>query len=325
MADETIGISGSYLGEYYMTLSLGPYSRPKPFAKSDFQINTVIHLPLPSEMRDDTAVNYTNQDLNTVGDAFNGSDGIGASIGLRNIGSAGSTLLGAGAGAVAGSIFGSGFGDTASRATEELFPPDQVMYATQQYFGVAPNPNPSVMFTGPHLREFSFSWTLYAKTPEESVNIRRLISTLKKRALPENVISGSASILSYPYICQVNFYPWDSPNPNAITSNWGWTDRSIIKMKKCVIAAVNANYNPSNTPAFFEGTKEPVATQLTINLKEIEYMLSNDYGGGDGITASEALLNLGTAAGTLLTNVFSPSTATPTSISDPPSPENTTT
>jgi len=329
MANETLGISGSYLGEYYMSISMGPYSRPKPFSSSEFKTSTIIYLPLPAELRDDVIVNYSGQDLNTVGDAFNGAvvSGAGAAA-LRNSGSmvsgGASRLMNAGVGALAGSALGAGFGDAAGAAagsaTSDLFPPEQVTSAIQQSLGVAPNPNPSIMFTGPQLREFTFSWTLYARSPEESAKIRFLINTLKKRALPENTITGSAAILSYPYMCQVNFYPWDGSASRSITSPWGWTERSIIKMKKCVIASVNTNYNPSNVPAFFHDTKEPVATQLTINFKEIEYMLSNDYGGGLGGAEEEVLKSIGERGTATVNEVFEP-----TNTSNTPSPENTTT
>lgn len=278
-------ISGSLLGEYYCKLSIGPYSRPKPFESSELQIRSVILLPLPSEMRDDTAVGYTNMDLNTVGDLTNGQGGMMAGIGMRKAGDVisggAANLLGAAGGAGAGALFGEQFGNAAQGNIQEtvgdLFPPDQVASALQQSMGMAPNPNPSVMFTGPQLREFSFSWTFYPKNAKESANLKRMIETLKGHALPSNSMGGTAAILTYPSMCQMNFYPWDSGG----VGSWGWSSKSIIRMKKCVMASVNANYTPSNVPAFFHGTNAPVAVQLSINLKEIEYMLANDYTGAD--------------------------------------------
>lgn len=288
---EQAGLPGSYLGEYYMCIRLAPYSRPAPFKPTEFNVNTIINLPLPSELRDDTAVNYSNIDLNTVGDVINGDlGGVGAAA-LRVSGfllSEGAAAAGGIGGAAVGAALGgmaksAAFGQAAAGVTEDvvksLFPANEITAAIQQNAGMAPNPNPSVMFTGPQLREFTFSWTLFARSPEESSKIRFLINSLKKRALPENSVTGSSAILKYPYMCQLNFYPWDSASNGQGSNEWGWTDRSIIRIKKCVMSSVNANYNPSNVPAFFHGTKEPVATQLTINFKEIEYMLSGDISG----------------------------------------------
>ena len=226
-------------------------------------------------------------DLNTVGDLINGDPGtmVGAAA-LRNSGKmisgGASGILGGIAGGAAasslGKVVGNQVGSAVSSTVEELFPPDQITSAFQQMSGLAPNPNPSVAFQGPQLREFSYSWTLFAKNKAESKNIQNLVKTLKMRALPENTVSDASAILNYPWMCQLNFFPWDKGG----NGRWFWSDNSIIKIKKCVIASVNANYTPSNIPAFFHDTKSPVAVQISINFKEIEYMMSADWGGGSG-------------------------------------------
>jgi hypothetical protein len=152
------------------------------------------------------------------------------------------------------------------------------------------------MFTGPILREFSYSWTLLPKNAKESQNIQKAIRQLKVAALPANQVSGSAAVLKYPNIAQLNFYPWDGMG--GTKTEWGWGDKSIIRIKKCVMSSVNANYTPANAPAFYEGTKAPVATQLSIAFKEIEYMLAGDYGGSTG----GDLGSIGTAFGNLFSD-----------------------
>lgn len=281
MADSSI------LGKYHCMLRLGAYERPKPMAPAEIKTITHVKLPLPLELRDDTAVNYSNMDLNAVGDIVNMTIGTGvAAYGLRK---SGDVITGGGAalgGALAGAAFGAAgmqqAGDVAqsgvSNAIAEAFPPDQVASAVQQALGVAPNPNPSVMFNGPSLREFNFSWTFFPRNFEEAQNIKATIAKLKKCALPTIAFKESASVLNYPYVVQMNFYPWDAGGK----APYGWSNNSIIKMKKCMMSAVNVNYAPSNVPAFF-GSKDsyPVAISLSIQLKEIEYMMSHDWGGSD--------------------------------------------
>lgn len=307
-------VFGSMLGDYYMRILMGPYDRPKPFDTEVWAPKTAVFLPLPAELRDDTGVNWGNVDLNSVGDLINGDPvaGAGAAL-LRNSGKLAGGLATAAAGAVAGTggsaLLGAAAGnfaaDAAENTVESLFPPDQVTSAFQQMSGLAPNPNPSVAFQGPQLREFSYSWTLFAKNKAESRNIQNLVKTLKMRALPENKVSDASAILMYPWMCQLNFFPWDRGG----SGRWFWSDNSIIKIKKCVIASVNANYTPSNIPAFFHDTKSPVAVQISINFKEIEYMMSADWGGtaGKGLIemAGDALGGANTVnaiQNTLLTN-----------------------
>lgn len=280
MADNTL------LGKYHCMLRIGKYSRPNPMSPGEFKSNKYIKLPLPLELRDDTAVNYTNMDLTSTGDLINGSlAGGAASYALRKSGdviSGGAAALGGAAAGAIGSLGGEALGDAAQSAVQggiaEAFPADQVASAIQQSFGVAPNPNPSVMFTGPSLREFSFSWTFYPRNLQESQRIKSTIETLKRAALPSTYMADSASVLNYPDMVQMNFYPWD----NGGKGPYGWSSNSIIKMKKCMMSAVNVNYAPSNVPAFFGGQAHPVAISLTIQLREIEYMMSHDWGGGVG-------------------------------------------
>ncbi len=284
-SDQDGGPGGSYLGKYYTTIKIGKYNRESPFKESKFNPTIIAYLPIPNELRDDTSVGYTNVNLETVGDFINGAGFqplLGAAL-LRNSGTLIST-----AGNLAATALGSAAGaGTRSNAVENavtgaltsigsnLFPPEQITSAIQQDAALAPNPNPSVQFQGPVLRDFAYTWAFYPKSAAESENIQKLIKVLKRSALPRNSIHASAAILDYPDVCQVNFYPWDSNG----TGKWGWNrdGNSIIRYKKCVMQGVNVNYNPFGTPAFFEGTKLPVSYQLTISFKEMEYMLSDDW------------------------------------------------
>jgi len=254
-------------GKYYSQITIGKYKRPKPFESPKFERTFTIVLPLPSEMRDDTTVSYTNQNLETVGDAINGNIGSGMVSGLlRNSGSLTQNI----GSAVLGGIASSDFVGT---AVANAINPEQVTSAIQQSTGLAPNPNPSVAFQGPILRDYSFSWSFYPKSADESYKIQRMIKILKRSALPRNTVKNSAAILDYPDLVQVNFFPWDADG----ISDWGWGENSIIKYKKSFMQSVNVNYHPFGTPAFFEGTKLPVSYQINISFRETEYMLSDDW------------------------------------------------
>lgn len=300
----------SFLGKYHCMLRIGKYERPTPMDGGKWVAQRYIKLPLPLELRDDTAVNYTNMDLTSTGDIINGSlVGGAASYALRKSGdviSGGAAAVGGAAAGAAFGFFGESAGDAAQSTVQggiaEAFPPDQVASAIQQSFGAAPNPNPSVMFTGPSLREFSFSWTFYPRNITESERIKQIVETLKRSALPSTYMADSASVLNYPDMVQMNFYPWDSGGQ----APYGWSNKSIIKMKKCMMSSVNVNYAPSNVPAFFGGQAHPVAIGLTIQLRETEYMMSHDWGGNKGgADAVKLKTEIGTRANTLAGQVTS--------------------
>ena len=259
--------------KYYTLLRISPYKRGDKFELSKFEPNLMVYLPLPTELRDDTTVGYTNVNLETVGDAINQKGGTLNAAVLRNAGNIASaginglksavSELGT-AGKIAGGVISS---------VQSLFPAEQISSAVQQISGVAPNPNPSVQFQGPVLRDFSFTWAFYPKNKGESEQIDDMIRKLKARALPSFNKGNGQAILEYPHKCRLNFYPWDSESPDEN----GWTKKSIIKIKRCFMSGVNVNYHAFGTPAFFEGTTLPVTYQLTINFKEIEYLTSDDW------------------------------------------------
>jgi hypothetical protein len=295
---EEHGIGGSFLGKYYTRLLIGPYQRPKPFDQTRFKPKYSVFLPLPTDLRDLTRVDYNTPNLETVGDFVNGADGATRAAVLRTsgdiisgTGQLGARVLGGAAEAApgaAGKILGAVTG-AATNYINQLFQADQMTSAIQQSAGIAPNPNPSVAFQGPVLREVSYRWGFFPKNREESLAIQRLIKVLKQSALPSSALADSAAILQYPDICQINFYPWDKTGD---PSRWGWSEDSILRYKKMVMTNVNVSYNAFGVPSFFEGTNLPTSYELSIDFKEIEYMLRDDWADADvaefRITRSDA-------------------------------------
>jgi hypothetical protein len=296
MAESPSGPLNSRLGKYYVQLRIGKYERPTPFSISKFNALETIYLPLPTELKDSTAVGYnSNDNLESVGDLFNGdlATGLGA-LGLRNVGAVlNDTVKNAAQAALAVSKFGGGkLAEAAEKAIDQVANPAQLTSAIQQSAGMAPNPNPSVTFTGPNLSEFNLSWTIYPKSVSESEGLLEVIKILKRSALPENTLSGASAILNYPRMVQINYFPWDSGGEG----NWGWhTKNSIIKHKKCVMTRVDVSYTPGGAPGFFHETNGPVAATISILFQEIEYMLSKDWEGGNGLGFDDLITRVVTA------------------------------
>jgi len=279
---DTTGLSDSMLGKYYCRLLIGKYKRPSPFDSSVWETHSAIHLPLPDALHDDTSVRYSGVDLTTVGDFVNGDALTGlVGAGIRGVGPATSkffsAVLGAAAGAVTGKL-GDVIGPAVSEAAAAALPPESIQTAFEQSIGLSPNPNPSVAFQGPNLREFQLSWTFFPRSSPESEKVTAIIGRLKRASLPTNTVARSGALLQYPDMVQLNFFPWDTDGYGP----WLWTDKSIIRIKKCMMQSVNVDYNPSNIPGFFKGTNSPVAIRLTISFTETEYMLSSDWGGDTG-------------------------------------------
>ena len=283
---------------FYCTLSLADYKRPNPFSAGQYVPTRVFKLPLPQELRDDTAVGYDNVNLQLIGDIINKNpvEGIASEV-LRRSGNIGNALVG-----VLGNL-GGRFTQGVAGVVNDALPADQLTSALQQSIGTAPNPNPSVAFSGPILRDYTLTWTFMPNNDKEARAVRFIIQHLKMSSLPRNSITNAASLLSYPRTCQINFFPWDTGGGGK----YGWSRRSIIRAKPAFMGSVNVNYTSGAAPAFFHNEqKTPVITQLTINFKEIEYHLRHDWAdNGTGDANARGVLGDGVfeAIGSILDNV----------------------
>lgn len=267
--------TGSALGKYYTRLRIGKYERPDPFKTSKWEGNLYVYLPLPDQLQDTTTVKYSETNLEAIGDLINQPSEMPTTLLFRQAGALANKLITETGGAVGTAVGRSSkVGDFVESQLGNIFPADKINSALQQTVGMTPNPNPSVMFQGPSLRTFSFSWSFYPKNAKESQDIDNMIKKLKARALPTFNSGTNITVLNYPYMCQLNFFPWDE---RGDSDNYGWSDRSIIRIKKCFMDSVNVKYNPFGTPAFFEGTNLPISYQLSISFKEIEYMTGKDW------------------------------------------------
>ena len=268
------GPPSSYLGKYYCRLLIGEYKRTDAFDPSSWTPSQSVFLPLPRELSEDTSTNFNETSLQGVGDLMNGE---AKALGVRTL------LNGIGdlAEKVPGALGNAAFGSLGKKVAEKAMGygginAENITSAIQVGTGYAPNPNPAVMFTGPDLRELSFTWTITPRSADESRKLDRIVKILKAAHLPQHTIGQTTGILKYPKLCQINFFPWDL---GGASNNWGWTEKSIIKIKKCFISNVKVNYTDYGNAAFFEGTERPIQYRITLSFREIEYMLSKDWGG----------------------------------------------
>lgn len=252
--------------KFYMKLRFFDYDRTDLFRAAKNKEKFTVVLPLPVELTDSQRSEYATADMKTVGTILTegGSGGAvkqAAMFGLNTVADKALGLL----------------PDTArSLAGDAGFNSETLVNAVEQSMGQAPNPQPSVLFKGPSLREFNFTWTFNPRDVNESVRIRETVERLKASALARKAYNNSTGVLRYPEICMLNFYPWDaSRNKNSI---YGWGEKSIIRIKRCFISNITTNYAPSGVPSFFAGTVgAPVFIQLSMTFKEIEFFTSEDW------------------------------------------------
>ena len=128
-------------------------------------------------------------------------------------------------------------------------------------FRSALNPFLSLMFQQPQFRSFGFQWTLAPKNEAETKTLTEIIRTIKASMLPAlDGTDRNSTFLLYPLVVEPSFVPND----------FGF------KFKRCVINDLRVNYAPTGAPSFFKKTNQPTMVELTLQLTEIEYWVSNE-------------------------------------------------
>ena len=233
-------------------------NRDKPENRNP--IGTVI-LPIPGGIQDNNSVSWAGQNMNAleaglanvalnaiedpskVGDATNN-----ILDALRSGGGEAKTAI---ANAFAGAATGTG-GQLLSRTT-----------------GAVINPNLELLFSGPTLRTFSFSFKMNAREQLESQEILKIIRFFKQGSAAQR--STSNLFLKSPHTFQIQYMHrgLDTENP------------FMNKIKECALQSVGVNYTPENNYATFEDGAM-VSYQITLNFSELEPIFNDDYSQLDG-------------------------------------------
>ncbi len=275
---------------YFMKLRFHKYDRTELFnkAKSD-QLYSVV-LPLPLELQDRISAKFSEEDGGTIGNLVNNAGTLSASdsMNIDKIKESLSTAVGTGAGAamiLAGDIAGNIKFDVGGINTKSA------ISIAEQLLGVAPNPNPSVLFKGPALREFNFSWMFNPRNKDESNRVKEAIKKMKGSSLPSTTFGSDTGLLTYPHVAFINMYPWDK-GTDVSNGIYGWGENSFMRFKRCFISGISANYAPiGGAPSFFAGTNAPQFIQLSISFKEIEFFIASDWDETNKNSGSENIKN----------------------------------
>ena len=152
--------------------------------------------------------------------------------------------------------------------------PDQLLARGQ---GEILNPNMELLFNGPTLRSFRFSFKMTPRNRAEANEIKNIIRCLKQSMAPK-VGSGNANINAAG--ARDTFLR--TPNVFELSYRQGQIDHKFLhRFKQCFLETINVNYTADGTYATYEGG-EPVSMIMDLTFKEIEPIYDIDYGTSDG-------------------------------------------
>lgn len=131
--------------------------------------------------------------------------------------------------------------------------------------GAIMNPNLELLFGGPELREFSFTFKMSARSKEESKSIKQIIRFFKQGMSVKR--SEIGLFLKSPHIFKIQYnLKGDVSKPHP------WLN--IIKV--CALQSCSVNYTPNSTYSTFrDGAMTSYEIQLQFN--ELEPVYDDDY------------------------------------------------
>jgi Tail-tube assembly protein len=147
-----------------------------------------------------------------------------------------------------------------------------IAYFTQQAVGVQVlpklsgavfNPNTELLFQGPQLRSFNFTFKLTPRNKDESDEVKQIINFFKRNMAAQT--TDSEIYLKAPNVFKITYY------------HSGSKDHSGINLiKECALQACNVEYTPDGSYMTFEDGGM-VSYSLNLQFMELEPIYARDY------------------------------------------------
>lgn len=130
------------------------------------------------------------------------------------------------------------------------------------------NPNVELLFNGPTIRNFRFSFKMTPRNKDEANQIKLIIRALKKHMSPQ-LGEGEQIFLKAPNIFELRY------------KNGRQNNKFLNRFKQCVLENMSVNYTGENVYATYEDGS-PVSTVIDLTFKELEPIYSSDYETSEG-------------------------------------------
>ena len=143
---------------------------------------------------------------------------------------------------------------------------DEVLARTQ---GAVVNPNLELLFKGPTLRPFNFTFQMGARNENESDEIMRILRFFKQGGSPQR--TQAQYLVKAPHTFQIEYLH---------RGENGSQNKYLNRIKECALLSVGVNYTPNNNYATFKNGA-PVSIELSLSFKELEPVFNDQYGPDD--------------------------------------------
>ena len=135
--------------------------------------------------------------------------------------------------------------------------------------GAIANPNLELLFTGPQLREFGFTFRLSPRDADEATQVRKILRFFKQGMSVKT--SASNIFLKAPNIFKIRYQTFNT-NGDEIEHP------SINFIKTCALTSCDVQYTPDGSYMTYEDAYRTLtAYQLTLRFGELDPIYDSDY------------------------------------------------
>ena len=138
---------------------------------------------------------------------------------------------------------------------------------SKRKWGMAANTNMELLFNGPKLRSFTFTFRLSARSNDEAVAIKKIIRTFKQGMSPKK--SQSFTFVKAPHTFMIGYYH------KTNTHEW------LNTFKETALTNLSLTYTPDGQYSTY--TDGPMTSyQMQLQFQELEPVFDGDYNDLDG-------------------------------------------
>jgi len=256
-------------------------TRPRGLSKSALINTGSILLPVPNSVQDGNSVDVGSSKLgNVVATAASATkDLMDVSITDPDYMDKMGSIISKGSGDVAGGV--GDFNKASDLLKQQLsanalsafggnITLDQMM-ARQN--GEVFNPNMELLFNGPTLRGFKFSWKMMPRNQKEAEQCKLIILAFKQNMAPKTKASpgqGGSWFLKTPNVFELRYRTGNQDHP------------FLHKFKQCFLTDIAVNYTGEGSHmTYADGT--PASMQMDLSFKELEPIYDVDYEDVEGV------------------------------------------
>ena len=142
--------------------------------------------------------------------------------------------------------------------------------------GLAVNPSLELLFDGPQLRDFSFSFKMTPRSKDEAKMVRSIIRTFKQAMSVKR--SQSVLLLKAPHTFRISYLTSTKDHPY------------LNRFKECALTNCSVNYTPDGSYMSYNDSspdgRSMTAYELSLSFNELEPIFDDDYETMEGAVGS---------------------------------------